>query len=176
MRRVALVLAVLILPLCLTACGFHLRGMGNTAPFAFKRLYVSAQPAGVGDSLAQLLSYRPDVTVVPKAEQAEAELFIEQEGVDKQILSINRGGRVSEYELIFHMSMRLNLHNQEVISPTALTLRRSYSFDDTNLLGKDAEEQLLIRDMRTDAAQQIMRRLAAAKPLPPTVEGTPVKP
>lgn len=176
MRRVALLLAVLILPLCLTACGFHLRGMGTITPFAFKRLSISAQPGGVGDSLAQLLSYRPDVTIVPKTEPAEAELLIEQEGVDKQILSINRGGRVSEYELVYHLTLRLNLQNQEVISPTPLTLRRSYSFDDTNLLGKDAEEQLLIRDMRTDAAQQIMRRLAAAKPLPPKAEATPIKP
>ena len=48
--------------------------------------------------------------------------------------------------------------------PTELTLRRDYSFDESNVLGKAAEEKALLRDMHHDAAQQIIRRLAALKP------------
>jgi LPS-assembly lipoprotein len=38
------------------------------------------------------------------------------------------------------------------------------SFDETQVLAKEAEEALLYRDMQGDLVQQIMRRLAAIKP------------
>ena len=43
--------------------------------------------------------------------------------------------------------------------------RREFSYTDSQVLGKEQEEQLLFRDMREDAATQIVRRLAALKPV-----------
>jgi LPS-assembly lipoprotein len=37
------------------------------------------------------------------------------------------------------------------------------SFNDAQVLAKEAEEQLLFRDMQNDMVQQILRRLAAAQ-------------
>jgi LPS-assembly lipoprotein len=37
------------------------------------------------------------------------------------------------------------------------------SYDDTQVLAKESEEQLLFRDMQSDMVQQILRRLAAAR-------------
>lgn len=156
---------LLVLTLCLGACGFHLRGTQQSAsPLAFKALYIQAMPGGVGDALRQALEPRSDLRLAASPDQADAVLTLDQEGVDKQIMSVNRSGRVSEYEMIYRLRGSLSLQGVEVIPPTALRLRRDYSFDDNNLLGKDAEEQILIRDMRSDAAQQILRRLAAVKP------------
>jgi len=42
-------------------------------------------------------------------------------------------------------------------------LSRDVTFNDTEILAKEAEEQLLFRDMQADMVQQIIRRLAAAK-------------
>jgi LPS-assembly lipoprotein len=42
------------------------------------------------------------------------------------------------------------------------------AFDETQVLAKEAEEALLYRDMQTDLVQQIMRRLAAMKPVTQT--------
>jgi LPS-assembly lipoprotein len=37
------------------------------------------------------------------------------------------------------------------------------TFNDAEVLAKEAEEQLLFRDMQNDMVQQIMRRLSAAQ-------------
>jgi LPS-assembly lipoprotein len=48
--------------------------------------------------------------------------------------------------------------------PTAEVLvRRSYTYSDTEALAKEAQEQRLLREMQTDAVQQIVRRLQSAK-------------
>ena len=41
---------------------------------------------------------------------------------------------------------------------------RDVSYNESEALSKEAEFELLYRDMRNDAVQQIIRRLAAAKP------------
>jgi LPS-assembly lipoprotein len=40
---------------------------------------------------------------------------------------------------------------------------REISFSETAALSKEAEEQLLYRDMRSDLVQQLIRRIAAAR-------------
>jgi LPS-assembly lipoprotein len=43
--------------------------------------------------------------------------------------------------------------------------QRDLSFNESVALSKDAEEQLLYRNMQSDIVQQIMRRLSAVKTL-----------
>ncbi|MNC92437.1 LPS-assembly lipoprotein LptE [compost metagenome] len=62
------------------------------------------------------------------------------------------------------MSFRLtDAKNREHIPASEILLKRDYSFSDDQALSKEAEEALLIRDMRSDAVQQLVRRLQAAK-------------
>jgi LPS-assembly lipoprotein len=57
----------------------------------------------------------------------------------------------------------------DYIPPTQIALTRDITFNDTDVLAKEAEEQLLFRDMQNDMVQQIMRRLASARrPAPRT--------
>lgn len=174
MRSISIVFAI-ALTLGLAACGFHLRGTGPLTPLAFQRIFITSPPGGIGDALRGAIAQRKDVQLAPLLDAADAVLRIEQDVIDKQVLSVNRSGRVSEYELVYRLRFSLTVGGREAILPTQLTLRRDYSFDDTNVLGKDAEEQSLMRDMRNDAAQQILRRIAAVKPAPlaPVVAPTP---
>ena len=45
------------------------------------------------------------------------------------------------------------------------TLRRNIAVDESQVLAKESEEALLYRDMQADLVQQILRRLAAIKPV-----------
>ena len=47
-----------------------------------------------------------------------------------------------------------------------MVLHRDYSYDDTEVLAKEAEESLLYQSMHLEMVQQIMRRLSHAKPQP----------
>jgi LPS-assembly lipoprotein len=51
----------------------------------------------------------------------------------------------------------------EIIPRTEMVLQRDFTYDDTQLLGKENEAELLYRDMKDDAVLQLARRLAAAK-------------
>jgi LPS-assembly lipoprotein len=48
-------------------------------------------------------------------------------------------------------------------------LTRDVTYSDTEILAKEAEEQLLFRDMQSDLVQQILRRLSSAEKEPKPV-------
>jgi LPS-assembly lipoprotein len=52
----------------------------------------------------------------------------------------------------------------ELLGPTEITLKRNMAFDETQVLAKEAEANLLYRDMQGDVVQQMLRRVAALKP------------
>jgi LPS-assembly lipoprotein len=107
--------------------------------------------------------------VVERAEEAEVTLEILREGWEKQVLSLSSAGRVREFELRYRVLYRLSDRTKrEWISPSELLLRRDLTFDDRELLAKENEEALLVRDMKNDAMRLIVRRLSKAKPPPAT--------
>lgn len=162
-KLIALILSALLL----TACGFHLRGSAN---MPFTSLYVDAgnpSTAFIRDLRRNIEANK--VTLVDSPEQADAVLNIVFEKFDKQILSLGGGGRVTEFSLTFRVSLRAyDLEQQDLIPAVEMVIRRDYTFDDTKLLAKEAEEALLFKSMRADMVQQIVRRLGRAKlqPLP----------
>jgi outer membrane lipopolysaccharide assembly protein LptE/RlpB len=42
-------------------------------------------------------------------------------------------------------------------------VRRSYTFNESQVLARGTQEERLLREMQTDAVQQLIRRLQAAK-------------
>ena len=152
-----------ILLLLLTACGFHLRGQAGM-PFA--TLYLNA--ANPGTPLISELRRNLEannVTLVNTAEQADVVLNIVSEDSDKQILSLGGSGRVNEFKLRYRVSLRAyDLRQHDWIPAENIVLSRDYSYDDTRVLAKEAEETLLIQSLRSDMVQQISRRLSRAKP------------
>jgi LPS-assembly lipoprotein len=105
--------------------------------------------------------------VVPAAEEAQAVLQVVSQGREKQILTLSAAGRVSEYRLIYRVGFRVrDKAGRDLMPLQQLELRRELTFDATRTLAKESEENLLYRDMQTDAVQQILRRMAAAKAAP----------
>ena len=79
-------------------------------------------------------------------------------------LTLSAGGSVREYLLIKRVSFRLHdADGSEWLPPGEIALRRTYSFSESEVLARDTQEQRLLRDMQTDAVQQLVRRLQAAK-------------
>jgi LPS-assembly lipoprotein len=75
---------------------------------------------------------------------------------------------VIEYLLRYRLSLRAYDRQQDDWMPaTEIQLQRVLPYDDTLVLAKAQEEQMLYDDMRSDAAQQVLRRLAYARPPKP---------
>ena len=148
--------------LLVTACGFHLRGQ---ATLPFETLYVDASnDSAFAVELKRALRSGTNTRLSDNPKDAEAIFQLVSETRDKQILSVNTGGTVAEYELRMHVSFRLhNNKGQNWIVPTEINLKREVSYSDTNVLAKDYEEAQLYKDMQSDAVQQVVWRLSGAK-------------
>jgi LPS-assembly lipoprotein len=158
-------LAILVLA-TLAGCGFQLRG---TAALPFERLYMPATSTpGVALDLKRNIQSGTRTQVVDNPKQADALLEFTQELREKHILSLAATGRVREFQLRYRVGFRVHDgKGGEYLPLTTLQLTRDVTFNDSEVLAKEAEDQLLYRDMQQDMVQQIMRRLAAAqKPKP----------
>jgi LPS-assembly lipoprotein len=83
----------------------------------------------------------------------------------KSILSLNSLGRVREYLLSYTLSYTVrDAKGAELLPPPRSRCAGTWPSTRTQVLAKESEEALLYRDMQADLVQQIMRRLAAAKP------------
>ncbi len=149
----------------LSACGFHLRGSGGQYNMPFQSIYLAfGETSPLGTELRRNL--RAQTTVVTDPAKAQALFDVISETRGKTILSLNSQGRVREYNLTSTLVFRVrDAKGAELLAPTEISLKRSISFNETQTLAKESEEVLLYRDMQSDLVQQILRRLAAIKPV-----------
>ena len=157
MKLAASILAFLLL----AACGFQLRG---TASLPFETIYVPNATSGIALDLKRNIRSGTGTRVLDEAKGAEAQLQFSEESRQKEILSLTAAGRVSEYRLIYRVRFRVSDGKGiDFLPPSTVTLTRDMTFEDSQVLAKEGEEQLLFRDMQLDMVQQIMRRIATAR-------------
>jgi LPS-assembly lipoprotein len=111
-----------------------------------------------------LLATGPTRLVATPAE-AEAHLKFLAEGRDKIVATLTGTGRVFEFQLRLVVRYELLTPGREdpVIPPTEIETRRYITYSETAPTAKEAEEQLLYKDMQLDLARQILRHIAAAR-------------
>jgi len=162
MRRARVTLLVVSAVLLLAGCGFHLRG---AATFAFESVYVnSAGSPSFNNEMRRALTGASSALVSDTAAAAQVVLEIPVIQDDKEVLSLSSAGAVREFQLIKRVSFRLHDKDGADWMPAGeIVIRRAYTFNETQALARDLEEQRLQRDMQTDAIQQIVRRLQAAR-------------
>lgn len=150
----------------LAGCGLHLRGHGSRdANFAFHTIYIQAPSETAFTITLRHMLVGRKLTVASAPGQQDLTLSIVYETTEKQITALNASGHVIEYLLRYRISLRAyDRQLDEWLPATEIQLQRILPYDDTLVLAKQQEEQMLYDDMRTDAAQQIMRRLAFARP------------
>ncbi len=153
-------LAVSVL-LALSACGFHLR---NQATYTFSSIYVNGAKSVFEAELKRSLEGGGNATVASTPTAAQVILDVPVVVQEKDVLSLSAAGSVSEYQLEMRVSFRLHdADGLDWLPVGEITLRRSYTFNETEVLARDAEEQRLLREMQSDAVAQLVRRLQAAK-------------
>lgn len=163
-RSAAFRLAVAaLLTVTLSACGFQLRGSYHVP--AFLDAVSLKLPAG-SQALAselRLALERKNITAAGGA----TELEITSEKLNRQASSVDSRARAAEYILVYTVDFRINSSDGEVTGPVeSLILRRAYQYSTANVVGKNTEEETLMRELRADAAQQIVRQLAALESVP----------
>ena len=177
-RRAVLALGLTVL---LSACGFHLRGSNGSFMLPFATMYIGLPDSSpLAIDLKRYIRAIGSTEVVDTKNGADAVLEVlsdPERNRTKTILTLNSSGRVSEYQLGYAITFRvLDKAGNQLLAPTTISLNRPITFNDAQVLAKESEEAALYRDMRNDLVQQIMRRLAAIKPVLPAMSVAPVAP
>lgn len=156
----------------LAGCGFELR---KAPVFAFKTLQVSGNSAMINQIRRELRATGAVTVVTPDTSTAggsspapAADVVLEILGEDRNriVISTNSAGLVRELQLQLKVRFRLRTPGgKDLLPATDVSQTRDLSFNETNALAKEGEADLLFRDMQSDIAQQLMRRLAAVKEL-----------
>ncbi len=149
----------------LAGCGFQLR---QPPVFAFQSIRVGlAENSLLGNELRRQLG-ASGLTVVSLA-TSPAQVLLEAlvDVREKAVVGSSAAGQVREFALRVRFRFRLRnvATSATLIDSTELLQERSISYSESAALAKEAEEQLLYRDMQSDIVQQTLRRLAAVKSL-----------
>jgi LPS-assembly lipoprotein len=166
-RRLSFVIASVALA-TLAGCGFQLRGAANL-PFTsvYVQAPVSAALGGPGapvvpDVIEGLV--KSGIQLKSKIEDADFSVRFLQVTFDKRVLSLSGSGRAREFELEYRIRYEFVDARQKLWGePGEITIRRDFSYSESQALAKEAEERQLIRDMQLDGASQVLRRLQAVR-------------
>jgi LPS-assembly lipoprotein len=151
--------------LLLSACGFHLRGSWEL-PYESIYLDIPAH-SEFGAQLKRTLVGTGAARVTDTLTDAQAVFVPTGEARERKILSYSSAGRVREVQLQYRYGFRVrDRSGQDLIAPASIEMTRDLTFDESQTLAKEQEEDLLWRDMLNDLTQQVMRRLAGRKPEP----------
>ena len=155
--------ALFTLLLLLAGCGFQLRG---AYPLPFDSIYIALpETAELRSVLKRAINAGSSARVVDSPMEAKATLQITGDTQSKNILSLSAAGRAREFQLVRSFNFRIvDPAGRDWLPPGQIVLRRDITFNDDQVLSKDAEEGLLWRDIQNDLVQQLLRRLAAARP------------
>jgi LPS-assembly lipoprotein len=157
---VALV-ASLALAYGIGGCGFHLRG---DVTYAFSTVFINS-PANVPftSELKRALA-GSGTRLVDNAAAAQVIFDVSSVTDDKQVLSLSGGGRAREYLLTKRVTFALHdAGGQDWLPAAEIVIRRSFTFSESEVLAREAEEARLYKEMQTDAVQQVVRRLQFAR-------------
>jgi LPS-assembly lipoprotein len=159
--RAARAAAGLALALVAAGCGFHLRG---EVQYAFSSIYVNAPAVSPMATELRRTLEGSGTNVAESAKAAQVTLDLSNVVDGKDVLSLSGGGRVREYALSKRATIVVHDSEGRDWMPAAeIVVRRSYSFNESEVLAREAQEAKLYKEMQTDVVQQIMRRLQSAK-------------
>ncbi len=144
------------------ACGFELRGEPTVG---LRTLFVSS--VGSSEVMADIrrILATGRTKVVGSEKEAEASLRILAESREKTVHTITSSGRVYEFQLRLAVRYELTVPGREqpVIGPSEVSTTRLITYSEAAPTAKEAEEQLLYKDMQADLAGRILRQVAVAR-------------
>ncbi len=146
--------------MALAGCGFALRG---NLKYAFKSIHIAgSSQSPVAVLLARLLDGQVQLTET--AAGADVVLTVLTDRVERTASALSSSAQVREVELrqFFEFTLQAagSMAQAEAVP---ISINRFVSYNESQVTAKEAEFELLYRDMRNEAAQQVLRRLSIYK-------------
>jgi len=156
-RKFGLFLIILLI----TSCGFQLR-VAKNLPIEMDRTYISTEDE-YSIFYRQLKKglYERGVEVVESPVDATAVFNILQEDTGQRVLSVSGRNVVREYEVFYRIFYSIQTKDKLIKSQQEEILTRDYTYDETLVLGKEREENLLREAIADDLVRIILMQLVS---------------
>jgi len=116
--------------------------------------------------VGRLLSERLDLSgtrLTRDAREARVRIEVLNERRSSRVAAVDRNGKVLAYELGYEFRfVARDDRGQELIPPQAVSVTRTLDNPDVEVLGKQAETEMVYDDMQRESVEVLLARLNAA--------------
>ncbi|MBS0555813.1 MAG: hypothetical protein JSR27_00210 [Proteobacteria bacterium] len=158
MRAIILVSLVITL----SACGFQLRGEAQL-PATLKRVHVQASdPFSPLTRDVEAALRRSGASVEDAAGEGIAEVTLGSVSLAPVVRSVGANATVNEFSMVYHVELSISDADGKTLLPKQVIERsRDYTFDQTQAVGSNAEQDEIKKGMERDMVQAIMFKINA---------------
>ncbi|MEJ0087034.1 MAG: LPS assembly lipoprotein LptE [Pseudomonadota bacterium] len=142
-------------------CGFHLQGR-QPMPEAFAYTYIDTkdeQTDFVQDLRKALIA--SGSKVIRTKGSSGATVSVHEDELTERILSVSARNIPTEYELTYQVKFSVTAGGKTLIDNEEITATRDLSFEESQLLAKEREQEILREALARDLVALVMRRLAS---------------
>lgn len=155
-------ISLIILFLILSACGYHLRG-DVVLPDGLESIYMDGASGVLQQEMKKNLSASSNVTLADSASNAGIIIKFANEEMKSQIVSISTGGRANQFQLIYQLAFSIyQAPDKLLLADQNINIKRDYFNDQTDILGKSNEENVIRTEMYQQAVNSIINRTGLA--------------
>ena len=148
------------LALLLTGCGFHLQGE-LIAPPQMERTYIAAVERNTQFHRELRRQFQESgVNLVDSPEEATAIFSIISDQTGQRVLSVSARNVPTEFEVFYSIEYALVAGETSLLAPQDITFTRDYTYDETLVLGKAREEDLMREAIVRDLVRTVLKQIS----------------
>ncbi len=145
--------------LLLAACGYQLQSY-NQLPAEMQLTYLQA-------SDHHSLFYRQlrralddaGITLTNVSNQATSTLVISKDDTGQRLVTVSAQNQPLEFEVFYEVRYLVRSKDRELLPVQTISVMRDYTYDQTNVLGKRQEEEILREALVRDMVRRVLRSL-----------------
>ncbi len=106
---------------------------------------------------------RSDVKLTDDPTQARTVLKVLTDDTGRRLLSVTARNVPAEYEVFYRVRFSVDVDGVEAVPLEQLALTRDFAFNETEVLGKAGEEEIIRQAIASDLVGLVTRRLTAVR-------------
>lgn len=167
MRQLIIMLFVFITVLFTASCGFRLHGTKLWCREMKTLIFQSNDPYSQLTRNVRHQLHLNDVNIIEENKMAITKypiLILDKENQKRNTISMFINGATAEYSLIINARAQVFL-SSKIIYPISTTVYGSFFNNPNTPLAKDVEQDMILKEMRQRAAEQLVRKLLTVQPI-----------
>jgi LPS-assembly lipoprotein len=156
-----------------TGCGFRLKGQ-TSLPASLGAIYLSL-PDDLSPFAVEMRRafQRADAVTSSSADEAGTVVRVRVDRTGRRVLAVSARNTPTEFEIFYLLEYSIDRAGTQEVPPQRLELTRNFSFDESLVLAKGHEEEILREALARELAELVMRRLESLPTVPAPAQTGP---